>query len=196
MFKTSLASLGLGLTALLANPAPALAAGAEIHFNPSFESVAVGQVFNLVLQGSGFDFTPDGASIQALTGGQNISLSYSASLLEIQQIVIDPRWNLGSDDGTINAASGTVTGLRFGTFPSTPDDAFNIATFTVRALAPGQGTLQLVSGTYVGKVNNLSGQSLTPLTQPAVVAVVPEPSQWAILLLGLGMLGAVRRRRG
>ena len=84
------------------------------------------------------------------------------------------RWNLGSDDGTINAASGTVTGLRFGTFPSTPDDAFNIATFTVRALAPGQGTLQLVSGTYVGKVNNLSGQSLTPLTQPAGIAAMPR----------------------
>ena len=81
MFKTSLASLGLGLTALLANPAPALAAGAEIHFNPSFESVAVGQVFNaLLVDGvpAGGAFVPALASLD-LTNVERIEVMKGAA---------------------------------------------------------------------------------------------------------------------
>lgn len=185
-------AVGLAVTVAGVN-AQALPA---VQFDPSFQSVAVGQVFDVVLQGLGFDLTSSGAVIGNLTGGQKLNFSYDNANLEVTKVTIDPRWTFasGNKEGTIDQAAGTVTGVAFGSFPATTDDDFNIATFTLRALAPGQGALSLVSGQFIGLVGNKAGQLITPSLGQTAVNVVPEPEQWALLLAGLGFV-ALRLRR-
>lgn len=187
------AAAALALTGL----AGTAQAAAEIAFDPASTNVAVGDVFEVVLHGLGFDQTATGQTIGNLTGGQNLNFSYSSGVFEIVSITIDPRWTFaaGNRPGTIDPVAGTVTGTAFGTFPATPDDAFDIATFTLRALAPGNGMLDLVSGQFIGQVNGASGQLITPAMGQAQISVVPEPQQWALMLAGLGFV-ALRLRRG
>ena len=191
----------VGLSIALAGPAAQ--AAPTVQFDPSFVTVAVGQVFELVLRGLSFNLTTGGAAIDNLTGGQHLNLSYSNTRLELLQITLDPRWTFapGNNTGTINAANGTVTGLAFGVFPATPDDDFNIATFKLRALAAGPGSLVLGAGQFVGKVAGVAGQTISASLGQAnltVLAAVPEPQPGALLLAGLGglaILGWRRRRR-
>lgn len=188
----------IGLSIALAGAAAQAAPTAQ--FVPSVETVSVGQVFELVLRGMSFNLTAGGAVINNLTGGQHLDLTYSNTQLELLQITLDPRWTFatGNKTGTIDAAHGAVTGLAFGVFPATPDDDFNIATFQLRALAAGPGTLALVAGQFIGRVAGVSGQRIGASLGQAnltVLAAVPEPQPAALLLAGLGGLAVLRWQR-
>ena len=78
------------------------AAGAEIHFSPSTDSVLVGDLFDVVLQGANFDSTSGGLPIDKITGGQGFNFSYSFANMQVLSITIDPRWTLGSNPGVID----------------------------------------------------------------------------------------------
>lgn len=190
MFKKAVAGACVAVSFAGAQAAP------SIQFDPSFESVAVGEVFDLVLKGISFGHTSAGLVIGNLTGGQKLNLTYTKTQLQVLKVTIDPRWTFasGNKEGTIDHQQGAVNGVAFGSFPATADDDFTIATITLKALAPGKGTVELVSGQFVGQVGGRAGQAITPTLPQATVTVVPEPEQWALLLLGLGVLGAWHKR--
>lgn len=188
MHKSLIAGLSLAAS-LGAQAAP------ELQFTPGSTSVAVGHVFDVVLRGLSFGQTDGGLAIDNLSGGQNLAFSYDATVLELVQITLDPRWTFGANVGTHNAALGSVTGLRFGVFPATTDDSFDIASFKLKALAPGQGKLDLISGSFSGRVGGKAGVTFGAMLGEVTVAVtaVPEPAALLLWLAGLGGLAALRR---
>lgn len=161
-------------------------------------SVQVGDSFVLLLQGTGFDSTADGLAIDNLSGGQKLNLSFPAAALQLESVVIDPRWSFAAANktGVIDNAAGTLTGLAFGTFPATADDSFDIARISFTALDAGAATVAISAAQLIGRVNNLAGTTIAASTLPSAVQVsaVPEPQAWAMLAAGLGWL-ALRSRR-
>jgi hypothetical protein len=188
-FKSAL--IGLSVAAATS----VVQAEAEVQFDPNLEAVAFGQVFDVSLKGVDFHQTLDGLLIDNLSGAQNLTFHYSPAILELVSITIDARWNFGNSVGNIDPVLGVLSGVRFGSFPSTTDDDFNIATITLKALAPGQGSLDLVSGSFSGRFDGVSGRSFTPALGQLDVSVVPEPQHWALLLAGLGLVAFRLRRR-
>lgn len=168
-----------------------------IDLTPSASSVMVGDTFTLMLQGTGFDLTSDSKVIDNVTGGQKFNLSFASGVLEIVSVSIDSGWTFtsGNKTGTINNTAGTLTGLAFGTFPATTADSFAIAQITFRALDAGSGMIALTGGEIAAKVAGISGVKILPSLDSTMVAVVPEPAEWGMLLAGLGLIGLRLRAR-
>lgn len=168
-----------------------------IDLSPSASSVMVGDTFTLMLQGTGFDLTSDSKVIDNVTGGQKFDLSFASGVLEIVSVSIDSSWNFtsGSKTGTTDNTAGTLTGLAFGTFPATTADSFAIAQITFRALGAGSGMIALTGGEIAARVNGVSGVKILPELTNTMVAVVPEPAEWTMLLAGLGLIGWRLRAR-
>ena len=168
-----------------------------LGFGAAAQNIAVGDSFELVLQGSGFDSTAGGLVINNLSGGQQINLLFSVGALELLGITIDPRWTFAAANkpGTVNNAAGTLTGLAFGTFPATADDSFDIARITFRALSTTPATVVVTAANLAGRVNNVAGTRIAAdfATRTVSVSPVPEPHSWALLAAGLGWL-ALRSR--
>jgi hypothetical protein len=202
MSKPSIyAALALVVTASVAQ-----ATTPTIRFNPPTVSGAANSTVVVTMQGELFGSTTGGVTINNLSGGQNIGLSFPPGTVEIQSITILPRWNFasGTSPGTINNAAGTVTGLKFAAFPATPDDNFDIATITLRFVQPGAGTLAVTGGQFVGRVNSVNGTAIAVATVPASVTTTsPDPGgegdvplpAWALVMLGAGLLSASWRAR-
>ena len=172
-------------------------AAAEVKFSPTMLSLMPGEVIQVWLRGLDFTTTPMGGTINNVTGGQNLSFTYNPAVFQVVSTAIAPRWNFGpgNQPGTINAAAGTITGMAFGNFPATTDTAFDIASFTLRALQPGAGSLTLVSGQFIGQVNGNAAQLINPALGALTVSVVPEPAHWLLFMAGLAGIGLQLRRR-
>lgn len=182
----------------LAGLASAAQAVPVVKFDADMKTVAVGDSFELLLQGAGFDVTAGGKLINNLSGGQKLNLVFSAGALEIVSVSIDPRWTFttANKPGTIDNAAGTLTGLAFGTFPATTDDEFNIARITFKALQSAPATVVVTAVDFAGKVNNVAGSKIAASYVPTAVQIsaVPEPQTWALLAGGLALV-AFRLRR-
>lgn len=154
-------------------------------------AVAVGDTFELLLQGTGFDLTSDNKVINNVTGGQKFNFSYNSAVLEILSVSIDTSWTFASGNkiGTVDNVGGTLTGIAFGTFPATTNDSFAIAHITFRALGAGEGLISLTGGEIAARVDSISGSKILSLLENTTVAVVPEPAEWVMLLAGLGLIG-------
>lgn len=164
--------------------------------------LTVGSTFTVTLRGSDFDATAGGLTIDNVSGGQNLLLTYSAGVLELLSVSIAPTWNFAAANkpGTIDNAAGTLSGLAFGAFPAVTSDDFDVATFQFRALSAGAASLNFSGGQVVGRVANLPGSAITVVMPAAQLAVspVPEPATWALFATALGLAGAwrVARRNG
>ena len=170
-----------------------------VGFDQTTKSVDVGDTFELVLQGSGFDTTFDAKLIDNVTGGQHFDLSFGAGVLQLVDVQIASRWifSSGNKTGTIDNGAGTLTGMAFGTFPATTDDSFDIATLSFQAISSGASELVLSGGVFAARVASISGSVITPdfeTTNISVTSPVPEPETWAVMLAGLGMIGWRTRR--
>jgi hypothetical protein len=189
--KHLVTALTLGLMSQAALAAP------TVGFDLDSTSVNVGDTFELILRGMDFDMTSDNKVVNNITGGQKFKLQFDPVVVKMLGVQIDPRWTFssGNKPGTMDNVAGTLTGLAFGTFPATEDDNFNIARISFKALKAGQSEIMISDGEFAAKVNNAAGAKILPSFDSAMVQVVPEPEQWAMLLAGLGLVGLRFRKR-
>lgn len=168
-----------------------------VRFDTAAVNVEVGASFVLVLQGTGFDTTAGGLTINNVSGGQRLNLTFSAGALQITNISIDPRWSFAAANkpGLVDNPAGTLTGMAFGAFPASTDAAFDIARITFTALQALPASVVVTAVDFAGRVNNVAGSTIAASFVPSSVqiAAVPEPQSWAMLGAGIGLL-ALRRR--
>lgn len=191
MFKKNFVAATLAALSCSAIAAP------EVKLTTASPAVAVGEVFSVLLTGSSFDAF-SGKSIDNISGAHSLTFSFTNSTLEVVGVTLAPQWAFGVNLGTVSQSAGTITGLRFGSFPALMGTNFEIGTVTLRAIAPGAGSLDLVSGTFQGRLGGRAGQSFSPAMGEVAITVtsaVPEPMSAALLLAGLGCVGFVARRR-
>lgn len=187
-----------GLPAALANPSLVLTSSAS--------TLSPGQTVTVQLRGEGFATTSGGASIQNVSGGQQVQLAFTAPGLQLQSVTIDPAWNFaaGTGTGTVNNVSGTLADLKFARFPATAGASFPIATLNFKAgNAPADVTVALTSAKMVGRVNNVSGTVIAADLGQLALNIrsddagadgdVPIPL-WALGLLACGMFWRLGRR--
>lgn len=191
MTKKTMVAMGLALLSLQALAAP------EVKLAASQPSVNVGDVFSVMLSAASFDAIA-GKSIDSISGARDLTFSFTSGTLEVVNVTLAPQWTFGVNLGVVDPTAGTITGLRFGSFPAVTGTDFAIGTVTLRAVAAGSGTLDLVSGTFQGKLGGVTGQSFSPAMGEATVVVasaVPEPASLALLLAGLGCVALRTRAR-
>jgi len=114
-------------------------------------------------------------------GLQVKSVSYSGDALFALGGITSGTSNLSADSfvaGTVNMAASTVAGLHSGTW-----------TITLADSASGIGAGRNVTSTDALTL------SATARVLTAPVAAVPEPETYAMMLAGLGLMGAIARRR-
>ncbi len=123
---------------------------------------------------SSFDYVLGHGSLSSFSSGVALT---SASLFDV----------------TTNKTAATLTLSQIGPASNGPfvfyNDTLSFA-----------GTVTLTAGnTYELIVNGKGGSSLTPVTTKGdyatTVAVIPEPEQWGMLLLGLPLIGWVARHK-
>lgn len=86
--------------------------------------------------------------------------------------------------------TGSAYNLNAGAFSATPGDPSDTASFAAFASINGiLGSLASYSASYtIGVLSNGT-------TQDFVIATIPEPGTWALLVAGLGITGLIARRR-
>lgn len=165
---------------------PLAGAQAEtVGFMPSSPAVNLGDVFNLTVRGTGFGSNVDG-------GGFN--LAFDPAVLRVEGITFPtPPWEFFTSPGTIDNAAGTVQNASFNTFANVVNGDFTIGTVSLRAVGLGASVLDL--GPSASFPFASQGQALEVTFVDGRVNVVPEPETYLLLLAGLGVLGAIVRRR-
>ena len=172
-------------------------AAPELSFEPIASPIMVGDSFNLMLVGSGFDLTSTGTVINNITGGQKVNIAFSADQVELMGVTIDSIWTFASSNktGTIDNANGTLTGFGFGAFPAILADDFPIAMFNFKAVKTGPATISLDSAEIIGKVNNIAGTKIATGLGSTSVQVASVPLPGAAWLFGSIIFGAAIFRK-
>jgi hypothetical protein len=152
------------------------------------EPVALGDVFSVEIQG--VDFVP-------IVGG-GLDLSFSAGMLELLSVEIDPTWDFFSTPGDIDNDAGTLTGMSFNIWGQMSGD-FTIATLLFQASATGSAVIGL-STSDDWPFATIAGQ-IAPVTLVGsyvqISSPIPEPAAWLMMLSGVGgLLGLMAKRPG
>lgn len=163
------------------------AGAAQVSLLPAVQTVNVGDVFALTIEGSGF--------VDNLDGG-GLDLAFDPSVLQFNgPATVDAAWEFASDGGSAGGP-GVWKDIVFNTFAHAINGTFPIATLSFTALQPSAGTpvsLSLNSGPAENPFG--SGGDLVPVTFATAtieVKAVPLP---ASLWLVTGALGALVRKR-
>ena len=163
------------------------AGAAQVSLLPAVQTVSVGEVFQLTIEGSGF--------VDNLDGG-GLDLGFDPNVLQINgPATVDASWEFASDGGSAGGP-GVWKDIVFNTFSHAINGTFPIATVSFTALQASAGTpvvLSLNSGAAENPFG--SGGNVVPVTFAGAtikVQAVPLP---ASLWLVVGALGAVVRKR-
>lgn len=139
------------------------------------------------------DSSGQATRITAATGGQVASGGYSAAAALIQSLLTTSITNYSLVSLGVTPPAGVGVSITpsagiSGTFDRTTDRTFEFdVTFT--GLAPG---------TYSFGLNALVDSGIIATEADTITvagSAVPEPSTWAMIVLGLGSVAAMRRRR-
>lgn len=175
-FKCAIACLGMLFSAV--------SNAASVGFNPTPAIISVGSSFSLTLEGTGFADVLDG-------GGLNFS--FDPSILQVNSVVIDPKWEFLPSPGTIDNIAGSVDHIQFNTFANSITGDFNIAIVNFQAIGVGTSALNLSLDDFNPFA---AGGNLVAVTlNNSTVQAVPEASSAMMMLAGLGLLAAARFRK-
>ncbi|MGK5079369.1 choice-of-anchor C family protein [Janthinobacterium sp. HLX7-2] len=211
--KTTTTTIAAVLALLAAGSASA--SPVNLITNGDFESIAAGSTFASgyqVVNGGSPDitgWTVGATSVDLIRNAYNAIDGYSidmlgtpgpGSLSQSFNVVAGHTYNLSFDMArNSNAPAGQGVAVNFGgvlgDFYST-DAASNTLyghTLSFTAASTGLASLSFVSAAKVGTpYDNYSGAVIDNV---AVMAAVPEPETYAMLLAGLGLMGFMRRRK-
>lgn len=157
---------------------------ASVAFNPTFEVVPIGGAFSLTLEAKGFADVLDG-------GGLNFS--FDPAILQVNSVVIDPKWEFLPSVGAIDNVAGRVDQIQFNTFANLITGNFNIATVNFQAIGVGTSALEL----SLDDLNPFAagGNVVSVALTNASIQAVPEASSAMMLLAGLGLLAVARVKK-
>lgn len=179
----------------------------------AFDTAAPGATTFGFNAGGAFHFGPNPRSSHGLTFTDNVTAADIATggapMLILVPAVATPTYGVDflsyqntqtGISGDILSSGTTAIGFSYGTYvdpgPATvtlsTGDSFAIAPTTTAAFIGFTSTTPITSVTI--DFPDPHGFSFD-LTSVSVLGGVPEPSAWAMMLLGLGGLGAVMRRR-
>ncbi|TWI63477.1 putative secreted protein with PEP-CTERM sorting signal [Pseudoduganella lurida] len=123
-------------------------------------------------------------TVSGLTAGNAYTLSFDYALA--QQVGFDGAnadnyWHVGfgsatQDSKALSIANGGFSGWQTATMTFTATSASEVLSFLAKGTAPGAPPFLLLDGV-------------------SLVSAVPEPTTWAMLLGGLGLVGFAARRR-
>lgn len=175
-FKCAIACLGMLFSAI--------SNAASVGFNSTPAIISVGSSFSLTLEGTGFADVLDG-------GGLNFS--FDPSILQVNSVVIDPKWEFLPSPGTIDNIAGTVDHIQFNTFANPIIGDFNIAVVNFQAIGAGTSALNLSLDDF--NPFAAGGNLVAVAFDTATVQIVPEASTASMLLAGLGLLALARTKK-
>lgn len=151
--------------------------------NGTVDIIGAGTPFNLCGSGYGKCIDLDGSSMDA--GILSTSLNLTAGVQYTASFELAGNQRGGADTGTVSFG-----GLSFGSqslaFALNATDVFS--TYQL-VFTPG------ASGAYSLSFSNAGGDNIGALLDNVLVSAVPEPETFAMLLAGLGLVGAVARRK-
>jgi hypothetical protein len=177
----------LTATLALAGVCGAASAAGHLVITPASKSVTPGASFSLKVRGDAFS--------DSLVGG-GFNLGFDPALLSLDSVAINTAlWEFAPAAGAINNATGKLSDVAFNSFLNSPTGGFEAATLNFTAKAAGTGMVTLSASPSFPFANTGAEVVAVTFGSAQVTAAVPEPASLAMMLLGLGVLPLVLRRR-
>jgi hypothetical protein len=175
------------LLALAATLSISAAQAQSLSLTPSTKSVKVGDTFSIDVVADGF--------ANPITGG-GFNLEFAPTILRLDSVSVPSSWFFRSG-GLIDAASGTVSDVSFGTISSPPSGTFLTATLNFSAIAEGTSALKLMASGPQPFFEDLAQEPLPVSFRTGSITVtsVPEPSSIALALAGVLLVRLTSARR-
>jgi len=133
-----------------------------------------------LIPGNGYYIDLDGSTGQAGVFANSVAVSAGQTYTLSFSLAGNKRPGYGDDSVTVNFGSSSQVIGRASA------DGFQTFSLSYTALADGNAAFSF---------HNAGGDNVGALLDNVVVTSVPEPATYAMLLGGLGLLGAVARRR-
>lgn len=170
----------------LAGMGAAAQAAGNLVLMPGNSNVQPGDNFAVQVRGAGF-------TDNVVGGGFNFS--FNPMVVNLSSVVVNTTvWEFVSSSGTMNNATGTLVDVFFNSNRLVlPTGNFEVATLNFTAMALGSSALTLAASPSFPFAND-NIEIINVSFGNGSVNVVPEPSTWATMALGLALLPLVRRR--
>jgi len=171
---------------------PALASTASIAVSPASKTVAVGNTF---------DLTVDVLSHSDTIGAYDFSVLFgTAGVLSLTGVSFsDALGGVGEVDNLVTLPSFAATSFLLDLSALQSSPSFTLATLHFSALAAGVTTVALDPNLLGDSLGDLMtgtySNALVTVTGGGGVPAIPEPSTYALMLLGLGGVAVWGRRQ-